>query len=635
MNYEPWVWCELVGFQRTKPDYGVADYIENLGFVPTVLCLFVSAPDFILSFDKNDGEKVLPRDCCVYGVYSMDERRNIEPWKMREVKELISELHKNNIKVFVSVMTWYMFNRMRPEWLDNHKEILSQPIEGGTGHSINPLKRFKDGTWFEDFFLKQITDCMDYYNFDGWHAADGWGPTMYTIYDADFSDDFVSQFECYSNIQGIEKNCDGNKRKIQKRGKYIWRNYRKEWIDFYTNRWADFFRKFTKEFKKKRREIFVNSSMTRDPFEAKYRYGIDYRLLTDAGIDGFIVETGAAAQDLMSGDRNRHYDYTMSFLAIKTYCPTAKLIFLHVVQDHCENFDGITHNPNAVEKEVMALANEHIFKDGKYIRCADGFMVCLADGLKAWQWRNLKHIWDSAFGNGDEISGPMLIWSDRAFNNQTEDFITNRNWHTQKFMHRISQAGAPFSKMCSVDDIEDVQDTLVVFNSYLYPDDELEKILSKEKVIIIGREDKRLQKGDFELWDRTISEKPEIGETKPVRLWAKGIKSKTEYNIKPKKDKLPKDIMGIKEPHFFVHELKFASVSDDFIRACADFINDSIKVGKILWSGEVYGRENKRPGSQGDLWKKPWNVKVWAVKQKENVYRLIIKNDYFAYRECD
>ncbi|MBQ0104416.1 MAG: hypothetical protein KBT47_00055, partial [Armatimonadetes bacterium] len=33
--------------------------------------------------------------------------------------------------------------------------------------------------------------------------------------------------------------------------------------------------------------------------------------------------------------------------------------------------------------------------------------------------------------------------------------------------------------------------------------------------------------------------------------------------------------------------------------------------------------------------KKPWNVKVWAVKQKENVYRLIIKNDYFAYRECD
>ena len=644
-KYEPWIWTELVAFDHASQDFGVKTYLDRLGFSPHTICLFVSAPDFILSFDSSDENVVLPKDCCVYGVYSMDPRRNIQPWKMCEVKGLIEELHKYNIKVLVSVMTWYMFNKMRPEWLDNNLEILSQPREGGTGHSINSLKHFKDGTLFEDFFLKQITACMDYYGFDGWHAADGWGPTMYCAYDADFSDDFINQFIDYSKIklpteilpnlfsgqypkrdkQGkIEEPSEEFKSFIAKRYEYIWNNCREEWLDFYTNRWADFFIKFTKEFKKKNRIIMVNSSMTRDPFEAKYRYGIDYKKIADTGIDGFIVETGACAQDLMSGDRNRHYDYTSTFLNIKAYCPKTKLIFLHVVQDHCENFDGIGHNPNGVEKEVYALLNMLIYKDNSWEKCADGFMVCLGDGIREDQWKQLRSFWEAGWNNPKEGSGPTLIFSHKAFEKQLPEFISKRTFHNQKILHKITEGGAPIFKTCHLENIEKIEGTVLILNSQLLDDEELALLFKKEKVIIIGQKDKRLPKATFYLEDNV--------EKNPLALYVYGINISEKYEITRETKQL---MVPEYEPHFFVHELEFNPVTDDFIRACADVINNILTMGKVLWCGETYGRENHRAGSDGDEWKKTWPVKVWTLKISNNKYRLIVKNDYYAYREVD
>jgi len=629
-NYEPWIWTELVAFDHTKEDMGVKNYLDILGFTPHAICLFVSSPDFILLYSDEDYNSVLPKDCCVYGVYSLDETRNIQPWKMCEVKLLIENLHKYGVKVLVSAMTWFMGNQIHEEWLDTHKEVLTRPNTGELGHSINPLKRIADGSYFEDFFLKQLTDVMDYYGFDGWHAADGWGPTMHTAFDGDFSDDFVNQFTDKTGIsfpKELSGNYDEDNEKCKERADFIWKNYRVEWLEFYSDRWQEFFDKYVKEFHKTDKVIMVNSSMTRDPFEAKYRYALDYKKLADVGVDGFIVETGAAAQDLFTGDRNRHYDYAMTFMTIKAYCPETKLIFLHVVQDHCENFDGITHHPNSIEKEVYTLSNLLYFKKDEAIRCADGFMVCLGDGIKSWQWERLQEMWNNGFSNNTNSVGPMVVWSNKAHERQMADFISTRRYHTQKILHKISEAGAPINKICDVSNIDNVTDTLIVLNSYLYDMEDINKILAKDKVIIIGGKDDRLPKPDYYLEDNV--------ETNPLALYAYGINVTKDYTINKCSEKLSCLPMDIVEPHFFTKELEFNPVTSEFIRICVEVIYDGVEVGKPIWMGETYERSAGHENSQEELFERGRIVKVITLKESDNKYRLLIKNDYDSYREVD
>lgn len=48
MNYEAWIWTELLAFDNTCPDQGVDVYIERLAFTPMGISLLASDSDFIL-----------------------------------------------------------------------------------------------------------------------------------------------------------------------------------------------------------------------------------------------------------------------------------------------------------------------------------------------------------------------------------------------------------------------------------------------------------------------------------------------------------------------------------------------------------------------------------------------------------
>ncbi len=138
------------------------------------------------------------------------------------------------------------------------------------------------------------------YGFDGYHGADGYAHPRIPIYIGDFSDDMVGQFTEASGMSLPDPawlRCDGSSEMIARRADWIWHDRRREWIAFYSDRLKGFWRKVVSALHAQGKSVMLNSAWTRDPFEALYRYGIDYKGLVEAGVDGFIVEAAAGASE--------------------------------------------------------------------------------------------------------------------------------------------------------------------------------------------------------------------------------------------------------------------------------------------------------------------------------------------------
>ena len=65
-RFTPWVWTELLAFDRNEPDCGAAGYLEELGFVPEGMCLLVSSPDFLLSHPISRTKLITEKLLSVY-----------------------------------------------------------------------------------------------------------------------------------------------------------------------------------------------------------------------------------------------------------------------------------------------------------------------------------------------------------------------------------------------------------------------------------------------------------------------------------------------------------------------------------------------------------------------------------------
>ncbi|MHB9036625.1 MAG: hypothetical protein ACYC64_08150 [Armatimonadota bacterium] len=611
-SYEKWIWVELVGFDNGKCDFGVDNYIDALGFKPNAICLFVSSPDFILLHPDIGKNGVLPIDCCMYAAHSFNEERKRQDWTQERVRGLINELHRHGVGVYVSTMTWFTHNRFHEEWLNTHQEMIAwENVGPEPSNNMNPLKRLKDGAYFEDFFLKQLLDVIHYYGFDGWHAADGWGPAMNNIYDADFSDDMVDQFTQARDITLPPQYAGANQEDrafLKARADWIWRHKRIDWIEFYVERWHSFYKIIADALHREQKSVIVNSALTRDPFEAIYRFGIDYKKLAEAGVDGIVVETGAAAQDLVSGDRNRHYDYTATLMLMKAYVPETKLIFLHVIRDHCENFDGLHHMPTAIEKEVLSLSNIYCYDSAENLKnCADGLMACLGDSILPEEWKWLHGIWKIGFsGDTKSVDGPTLVWSDNALRNQLDDFITTRRWHTQKLLFNLMERGAPVQAVANVNNLHNVNGPILLINPNTFSDEEIELIFSLKNrpIIVVGAKSDALPRPDFQFED--------TAHTYPLSCCVYGANDLPDVTISDNtEDKLPSDVMDIVEAHFFTIELDVRSVSDEFLNACAAVISSAASSVRIT-DGAGY-------------------VKAMMAEQRNGTHRLILKSDSYHY----
>lgn len=609
-SYTPWLWIELIGFDNELPDYGVQAYLDNAGFVPEAVSLFVFNPDFMHAHDGMVEDRLLPFDCGSYGGHPRSYERERQDWTKFQVRGLVQELHRHAIAVLVSVFDIFVTD----EWIGQHPELLHVDREGRRIGSICPWKRLRDGTYYEDFFARKLGEVLRDYGFDGYHQADGYCHPRLTVYEGDFSDDMVDQFVRATGLvlpEGMAGESGDRPEVVAERACWIWRHARREWLGFYARRIQAFCGKVAEAVHAQGKRVVANNALTREPFQARYRYGVDYKLMAQAGVDGFILETVAPGVAI-GGEGGRvaspHYDFLAMVLLIKSYVPDLELHCLNNTHDVNEQWDVLRHGPQLLEREIYCNANLYRWRsDGTLERCSRGPLVCLADGIQRHEWQWLREWWDRGFGTVPRrVVGATVVWSDRALEAQLDEFLDTRRWTTHKLLYELMAKGAPVACAADVADVGAVRGPLLVLNPQLLPEEELAAVRAYTggPIIAVGGRTPALPKPDFEFEDCYV----------PHQLYCAvyGTDKRWDVTIAPDgPEEIPEDFAGIAEPHAYFEELYFRKVSQGFLAACAHAIADCAGAVKVLGRPDV--------------------IRVQALELDDRVLRLLIGNDSIHY----
>lgn len=610
---EKWFWTELIGFDNASPDFGVGEFFDRAGFAPDALCLLVNTPDFVLQHGGMDREIVLPPDICARAGHDKNEDRSRQDWTNWQVRGLVEALKRRGVSPYLSFFAGYRGDQFHREWASDHLEVLQAHLNRKLLGGINSLKRLKDGTWYEDFFCAQLAAAVEDYGFDGWHGADGNGPLSGPIYNLDFSDDMAAQFiearggEC---PPWLLEPVDGDWDALARRADWIWRHRRHDWIGFWADRWAAFWAKAAQTLHALGKKAVVNSAWGRAPFESLYRYGVDYRKLVAAGVDGIVVETaaaGLAADPRRVGDR--HTDFLSMLMLLRACVPETKLIFLHNARDICEQWDTLRHFPALLEKEIFSLANVfHQQAGGPLRRSADGFLVCLADGIQAHEWQWLNRRWETAFGPAPQrVLGATLVWSGVAMDKQVEDFTATRRWTVHRTLDRLMDAGAPVQATVDASSLGAAQGALLAINPHLFAPEEREALVaySNGPVIALAPESADLPAPAFRFSD--------IFGPDALTCFVYGMAPEPPPDIPPEEPPppLPDDLMARFDPCGYWEFMPSRGVSRGFLKAVAGLL------------ARASGAPVAAQGAE--------DVMVMAAEQPGGTHRVGVKNRKHVY----
>lgn len=612
-----WCWIELMGFDNQKSDFGVKKYLDNAGFVPGLLSLHICAADFVHLHDTATKDESFPPDFGSYGGRLPCEKgKKRQSWTKKELKKLIAEFHKHGIKVYFAVFDIFLNNRFHEEWVSKHREILATTRTGEKMDSINPLARLKDGTYYEDFFAKKLIEVIKDYGFDGFHCADGYNHLRLPLYWSDYSDDMVGQFTESAGIKlpkDISGKSNGNKSLLEKRADWIWRNRRVEWITFFVQRWEKYCNKIVNAVHNEGKQVLFNTSWTRDPFEAIYRYGIDYRKIADTGVDCFIQESPGAGNEIGAEGLvfpDFIYKIMATILLTKASNPDTKITALNHIHDVNENWEILRHAPTLLEKEIYAYPNLfYLDSQSNLKRCIEGFLVCLADGINHEEWQWLEYNWTHSFSTIPKfIAGPTLVWSDKALENQLEDFVKTRYAPTHNVLYRLLAKGAPIYTVVNIDNIDKVHGPILVINHHCFPEEELRKITAYKNgpIVMIGKKKKIFSDPDFQFED--------IHSPNSLFMAVRGFKNiKKESSVEivnESKEEIPDNIAEVEETRYYCYDLYSRKISENFLTRCAEIISQLSANVKVL---------NNVP------------VKILTMTHGKDVIRIFIRNDEYGY----
>lgn len=493
-NHSRILWIELIGFDNTLPDFGVENFLKNAGFVPDMVSLLVWTSEFILSHQEDSSERALTPEMCAYGARDHNEDRSRQNWSKSQLQNLISTLHASKIAVFFCVFdhvmpdNWYQRKQLEKplRWIDAHPELIYCTSRMTRPDYLCPLKRLTEGEYYEDFFAKKLGQVLRDYSFDGFHAGDGYAHPRYPVWLADFSDDMINQF---SEITKIFPPVELS---YSQRVQWILTRYQKEWTEFYSLRQIQFWKKVLAILQKQGRRLIFNTAWTRDPFEAYYRYGVDYKALYQIGVTKFLVEAPAAVVE-MEGSRqsNTHAldQYKAAFLMLKAFLPKADFCFINHIKDGNEGYNVLRHAPSRMLSDIFGMTELFYRKSPDCLtRCADGLMVCLADAIKKEEWTLLDSCWNTAFdGEPETGSGLTVVWSDNAFQNEVKQACRKNQVSSFQLLHSLISAGIPINTIVRAENATDPNALLLVLNKAFFSSPELERLRGCK--FFVGRSD--------------------------------------------------------------------------------------------------------------------------------------------------
>lgn len=510
-DFEYWVWTELLAFDNTHADLGVAEYFDTLGFVPQTLCLLFSGPDFILQHEGISHETVLSPLVCSRHAHPGNEKRVRQQWTNWQLRHLITELSQSGCTTYLSCFTSYFGNCYGREWISDHPETRQVWNYHGRGHNLNVLQQLNNGTLVEDYVIPKTVLCCIDYGFAGWHGPDGWGPlSSGNITGTDFSDGIMRQFlsgrdwnlpECLTmpceNILCQEELDFATRfaaspaaRQLQARSTWILESHRAEWIEFNVTRWCQFWGKMTNALHAKGLKNAINSSWTKANFDALYEYGIDYRRMASLGIDAMVVETLALSLFAEAPEFVRYYDFPVGLAEIKAFAPEFKLIFLHGIKDVVEDWDNLRHTPPGYEAETYKVANI-FYHDGTSLRrSADGLLACLADGITSDEWSYIRKLWQVACEvpiiNAGEVT---LLWADEVVDRGIADFTHDAFLPGHDQVTQLAGHGVGIQVAARLENASHVSGAVLLPSAHLVVPERIEALLTAHPapVILCGR----------------------------------------------------------------------------------------------------------------------------------------------------
>jgi len=611
-SHERWIWTELIGFDNQQHDLGVSQYLDTAGFTPTAICLLIGSPDFVLSHPGIEQELNLPAEYCSRKGHEFNQQRQRQAWTNHQLRALIGELRESGVHVYLSLFATYSRDPTHREWISDHLEVLHVRKSSGYAWALNCLSRLEDGSYFEDYFAQQMVTTLRDYGFDGWHGADGWGPLSGPLHEVSFADDMIDQFASTSGLslpEVVTQECIYDVPKLTARADWILEHKRAEWSQFYAERWTRFWRTMVTALHGANKKAVINSAWGRAPFEALYRYGVDYQGIAATGVDGIVVETVAAglAMDPRLANTDRHDDFLAMLMLMRASMPDTRLIFLHSVHDVVEQWDAIHHIPMLLEREIYALSNVfHTHADGTLKPSATGFLACLGDGLHRDEWNWLEQRWQLAFSSlPQRTHGATVVWSDAAFRAQMADFLQTRTWNTHHLLFHLMAAGATFQSTIDVGSLEHAHGTLLVPNAHLFPAEELTRVMRYQNgpIVLVGQKISNLPKADVEFSDSHS----------PHELWC------SVYNAKPTVEDLAiegeqtptNEPTEFTEPQGYWDHLDYRQVTPSFIQTCAQTLQQVSSPITVI--------------DQSD------SVALMPIELSDGRLRIAIKNRQLAY----
>ena len=284
------------------------------------------------------------------------------------------------------------------------------------------IKRFADGSYYEDYLLKKLLETAEGYGFDGYQLADGISSLRSNMWYSDFSDDLLEQ-------AGI-----GLPEGAEDRSAWIWANRRREWRAFYRRRWSSFLDKLIRGLREKGLLVMVNSAWTRDPVEALVRYGVDYGTIARADATSLVVEDVSSDLAILSQNDNHgyrmsyearkmvHYNFLANLMCLRAYLPRTKLTPLFMIWDNQEQWDVLHHAPTAMQRAGAAnFSNFLVTKEGlKTI--TDGPHFCLGDSIRREEWEFIRCCIDNGYSEHPcETEGAAFLWSDERMEREAEE----------------------------------------------------------------------------------------------------------------------------------------------------------------------------------------------------------------------
>ena len=295
------IWIELIGFDNTLPDYGVREFLSRMPVKPEFVTLLLFDAELVHTHAGLEHDFFIGELQCSYFGRPYNEERRRQEWTAFQLRGLVAELKKSGIEVFPSFFDFVVtparaerhnVRRREPVWIDGHPELLTVDRYGTRRDEDFCLwKHLADGTLYEDFFVKQLIAFLKDYGFTGFHGADGFGHPRLALCKGDFSADMTAQFSEFADLTLPEL-------PPPELATWILAYQREAWSRFHAARHAAFWTKLAGALKRENLRCYLNTGWTRDPFEALFRYGVDYRKLAACGIDGFFAEASAAVREL-------------------------------------------------------------------------------------------------------------------------------------------------------------------------------------------------------------------------------------------------------------------------------------------------------------------------------------------------